>query len=282
VIQVSSLHSYPIKSCAGISHDRLELDRFGPKGDRRHMIVDPNGQFITQRTEPRLALVHVSEAEDHLELRAAGVPVVEVPLSRGGDRIHVEVWRFRGEAEGVDRDADEWLSAYLDRPVRLVRCTEDMPRIANRDWTSADAPVAFSDGYPILLISEASLDALNERIGDDSPLPMARFRPNVVVRGCDAFAEDDWRTIQIGDQVIDVVKPCDRCAITTVDPDTAITGREPLATLATFRRSASGVLFGQNCVARGPGVLCTGDSVTVLERGANEAHPAEWRIAEPR
>jgi uncharacterized protein YcbX len=246
------------------------------------MIVDASGRFITQQDAPRLALVkvlvNVGVEADGLTLDAPGMPSLTVSFEESPERIEVVVWRFRGEALCPSADADAWFSTYLAKPVRLVRCAPDMVRVANRAWVAYDAPIPFSDAYPILLISVASLDALNDRIGGALPLPMARFRPNVVVRGCAAFAEDDWKTIEIGGTVIDVVKPCDRCAITTVDPLTAEQGKEPLKTLAKFRRSAAGVLFGQNCAARAPGVLRVGDRLEVKEHGRLDLLPAEWRI----
>lgn len=283
MIRISSLHVHPIKSCAAVPVERMVIGKRGPEGDRRFMIVDAAGRFVTQRTEPRLALVQVEVGPGKLSLAAPGMSrcVVDV-LEDGacsGERVRVEVWRYRGDALGVGGAADAWLSDYLGRAARLVRCAPDMDRPANPEWAAPDTQVAFSDAYPILLISEASLDALNERIGGAEPLPMARFRPNVVVSGCAPFAEDDWRTLRIGDALLDVVKPCDRCAVTTVDPATAARGKEPLATLATFRRSPSGVLFGQNCTARAPATLAVGAAVEVLEGGALDRVPEAWRVS---
>ena len=158
-----------------------------------------------------------------------------------------------------------------------------MERSANPEWTQATAPIGFSDGYPILLISEASLEGLNQAIGQRDPMAapmgMKRFRPNLVVRGCEAFAEDDWVRIRIGEVGLDIVKPCDRCAVTTVDPETAERGKEPLVTLARMRRSEQGVLFGQNCVTRGSGRLRLGAEVEVLEVGGLSRLPDEWRVS---
>jgi uncharacterized protein YcbX len=278
VPHVFSLHTYPIKSCAGIAHDRLELDALGPVGDRRCMLVDSNGRFITQRDAPRLALIRVELRENALALHAPGMPSLDVSLANPQERIEVEVWRFRGDAMCVSAQADAWLGEFLATPARLVRVVPDMARLANRDWVAYDAPVAFADGYPILLISVASLDALNARIPGSASLPMTRFRPTLVVTGCDPFAEDNWKTIDVGGTLLDVVKPCDRCAVTTVDPETAERGTEPLKTLAQFRRSPSGVLFGQNCAARAPGALEVGAAVRVLEAGRLAELPEPWRL----
>jgi uncharacterized protein YcbX len=283
VIEVASLHTYPIKSCAGIGHKQLELGPRGPVGDRRCMIVDATGRFLTQREVPQLTLLRVHTHEhvpDRLTLQAPEMPSLVLSLKGSGERLNVEVWRFHGEALCVSPEADAWLSEFLGQPARLVRCAPGMSRMANRDWVEYDAPVSFADGYPILLISEASLADLNRRILSLDPLPMSRFRPNVVVRGCPAFAEDDWQAIKIGDAILDVVKPCDRCGVTTIDPFTAERDKEPLATLATYRRSRSGVLFGQNCTARVPGSLRAGERVEVLEKGRLEHLPDEWRLPE--
>lgn len=285
MVEISSLHTYPIKSCAGLAHERMQIERRGPLGDRGFMVVDEAGRFITQRTEPRLALVNAVVSDALLTLKAPGVSPFEAALDfdseAPGELVSIEVWRYAGEALRVSEAADAWLSAYLERDVRLVRCAPAMDRPANREWASYAAQVAFSDGYPILLISEASLEALNARIGG-VPLPMARFRPNIVVRGCPPFAEDDWRTLSIDGLTLDVVKPCDRCAVTTVDPATAERGSEPLSTLATFRRSASGVLFGQNCTARDTGLLAVGAEVEILETGGLARMPEAWRVQPER
>jgi uncharacterized protein YcbX len=280
MIRVSGLHIYPVKSCGATQLESLEFDARGPCGDRRLMIVDPSGRFVTQRTHPRLALVQIERDGAVLTLKAPGMSALRTPLHPDGARIVIEVWRHRGEARKASHDADAWLAEYLGTAVSLVACAPEMHRIANRDWVDHDAPVGFADGYPILLISEGSLEALNRRL--ESPVSMSRFRPNLVVHGCDAFAEDDWRRIRINQTIFDIVKPCDRCVVTTIDPATGQKGREPLATLATFRRSSAGVLFGQNCIARDPGIIRLDDEVQVLGTGRLSTLPAEFRIRTPR
>ena len=183
---------------------------------------------------------------------------------------------------GGSEEVDAWVSERLGNPVRLVRCAPEMDRVANPEWAAGMAPIAFSDGYPVLLLSEASLEALNDAIrrqhSETEPLVMSRFRPNLVVRGCAAFAEDDWATLRIGEVILDLVKPCDRCGVTTVDPETAQRGAEPLRTLARIRRSPNGVLFGQNCVGRGAGTLEIGSEVEVLAAGRLARTPSDWRV----
>jgi uncharacterized protein YcbX len=286
MIKVAELNVYPVKGCRGMALQSMKLDARGPALDRRFMIVKPSGEFITQRQEPRLSLLRVAWIEDVLALHAPGMPELSIPLQGEEalpNRLEVRVWRFQGEALLVSERADAWLGQWLGLPCRLVRCAPDMERTANPEWTQSAVSIGFSDAYPLLLISEASLESLNEAIrGHDpmaTPIGMNRFRPNLVVRGCEAFAEDDWSRICIGEVELDIVKPCDRCVVTTVNPETAERGQEPLITLARMRRSEQGVLFGQNCVPQGTGSLELGAEVQVLEVGGLDRLPDAWRIS---
>ena len=288
MIELAELNVYPVKGCGGVTLQTMEFGARGPALDRRFMIVKPSGEFITQRQEPRLALLRVVWSEDALTIHAPGMSNLSIPLREEEtfpNRLEVRVWRFQGEALLVGEVADAWLSEWLGVACRLVRCASGMERLANPEWTQSPVPIGFVDAYPILLISEASLEALNRAIRERDPVAkpigMKRFRPNLVVRGCEAFAEDDWTRIRIGEVELDIVKPCDRCAVTTVDPDTAERGQEPLITLARIRRSEQGVLFGQNCVLRGRGRLQLGTKVEVLEVGGLSRLPDEWRIVSP-
>ena len=285
MIEVTELNAYPIKGCRGTSLQSMELDARGPAQDRRFMIVDAKGDFVTQRQQPRLALVEPSWRPDALELRAPGMPDLSIPWEDDPSsraRAEVRVWRFQGEALLVAEEVDAWLGEFLGVSCRLVACDPEMDRAANPEWAKNPTPIGFPDGYPVLLISEASLEALNDeiRVGNPEagPVTMNRFRPNLVVSGCDAFAEDDWVRIRVGEVELEVVKPCDRCRVTTVDPQTAERGQEPLVTLARMRRSEQGLLFGQNCIPRGDGVLQRGSEVVILEEGGLEKLPASWRI----
>ena len=286
MIEVAELNVYPVKGCRGMALQSMKLDARGPALDRRFMIVKPSGEFITQRQEPRLSLLRVVWLENVLALHTPGMPDLSISLPEEEalpNRLEVRVWRFQGEALLVSEMADAWLGEWLGIPCRLVRCAPDMERSANPEWTDSTVPIGFSDAYPVLLTSEASLEALNmamsERDPMAAPLGMKRFRPNLVVRGCEAFAEDDWARIRVGEVELDIVKPCDRCVVTTVDPETAERGQEPLVTLARMRRSEQGVLFGQNCVPRGRGSLQLGTQVHVLEVGGLSRLPDEWRVS---
>jgi len=275
MIEVASLHIYPIKSCRSTDLERLQCDARGPVHDRRLMIVDKAGKFITQRTETRLSQVSVRREQDRLTLAGPGIESLTTTIENGPLRP-VEVWRHRGGAHAISPDADRWLSDFLRQDVALVGCPENMHRLANPDWATQTTPISFVDGYPILILSEASVDDLNSRL--KTPVEAMRFRPNILLRGCAPFAEDGWKTIRIGDAVIDILKPCDRCSVVSIDPASGNTSKEPLRTLATFRKSPAGILFGQNSATRQPATLRTGDPVEVLETRRADDVPADFRI----
>ena len=261
---LEALYRYPVKSLAGEAFDALEVDARGFRHDRHWMVVDPAGRFLTQRERPRMALIatHVG-ASGELQLRAPGMAELRLAGHSGDARLAVQVWGDTVDAVPSDPAADAWLSAFLDTPCRLVHLADDSVRPVDPDFAAPQDQVGFADGFPFLLISQASLDDLNARL--DTALPMRRFRPNLVVAGCPPYAEDGWRLIRIGDIRFRVVKPCARCAIPTIDPDTGISGKEPLRTLARFRRRGGQVMFGQNLVHDGRGRLEVGMTVEVLE-----------------
>jgi uncharacterized protein YcbX len=261
-ITLSSLHVYPIKSCGGLSPAEWDVDSFGLRHDRRWMVATLTGAFLTQREEPRLALIRPALTPDALVLRAPGMPDLAVPLvPPKSDRVRVEVWDDVTDGVPVAPEAAQWLSRYLGALVRLIWMPDDVLRPTDPTYAEGYR-VSFADGFAFLLISEASLEDLNRRL--ETPLPMNRFRPNLVVRGTEPFAEDAWRRLRMNGIEIDVVKPCDRCVVTTTDQDTAERGKEPLRTLATFRLVDGKVLFGQNVVHRGTGRLAVGAVVEVV------------------
>jgi len=273
---LAELRVYPVKSCRGLSLADSEVDRFGLRLDRAFMVVGAgDGHFLTQRDEPRLARVRVALEPDALTLSAEGAGSVSVALEpQDGPRRRVQVWRHAGD--GVDQGdaAAGFLSSLLGRPLRLVRTPPDHARRVNPERAPEPAFTAFSDGYPFLVLSQAALDGLNRRL--PAPLGIERFRPNLVVGGSEGHAEDGWRRIRIGGLELALVKPCDRCAVTTVDPASGRRqGPEPLRTLARYRRSEGAVLFGQNAVARGTGRLAVGMPIEVLETGPPPRFEAE-------
>lgn len=263
---VSALHVYPVKSMGGISLPAAEVTARGLALDRRWMVTDAEGVFVTQREHPRLALCRVSVQPNALHIDAPGMPTLRVPLSPPpGERISVRVWRSVCDAVVVSEDADIWLSEYLPIPCNLVFMPDDTRRAQNPDYAAGEGIVSFADGYPLLVVSEASLADLNRRL--DVPLPMNRFRPNVVAAHVPAYDEDTWARVQIGSVLFHGVKPCDRCAITAIDQDTAARGMEPLPTLAGYRRARGKVFFGQYLVPDAPGIVRVGDPIRVLTCG---------------
>lgn len=265
-IVLTQLNIYPIKSCKGISLQSAGLEERGLQYDRRWMIVDEQLRFVSQREMPRLALVSVALQSDHLAVAAPGMNGLHIPhIPAEKNVLTVTVWRDRVLALDLGEDAASWFSEYLGLSARLVF----MPDTADRSATRAghESQVSFVDAYPLLLISEASLDHLNQRL--EEPLPMNRFRPNLVVGGCEPYAEDTWGQIMIGSAKMHVVKPCDRCVTTTVDQSTGRKGTEPLRALRTYRKHESGVMFGQNLIHEGKGMLSVGDEVRVKMKKSN-------------
>ena len=263
MIRVADLFVYPIKSCGGSAVETAEVDAFGFRNDRRWMIVDENGRFLTQRTVPLLATIRAGISDGRLSLRAAGwesLAVDAFPESAAAERV--TVWRDTVDALPVGEEADAWLSSVLGRPARLVWMPDSTLRPPKRDPAGVSPRISFADAYSFLVVSRESLDALNARLAE--PLPMNRFRPNIVVEGAGPFAEDGWGVVRVGEIELDAAGPCARCATTTTDQETGARGVEPLRTLATFRREGSEVMFGQNANHRGTGTVRRGDMVEVL------------------
>jgi uncharacterized protein len=264
MLTVSALHIYPIKSCRGLDLTAVRLDRLGPLYDRRFMLVDETGRFLTQRELPRMALIAPRLGPTALQVSAPEMPMLKVAMSQpGAKRIAIQIWKQHGEAEDAGEHASSWFSQFLERRCRLVRLPAGAGRPVDPVFAGPDARIAFADGFPLLLTTEASLADLNGRL--DRALPMNRFRPNIVVRGGEPYAEDRWKRIRAGELSLELCKPCARCVTTTVDQITAQVGSEPLATLAQYRKRDNKVLFGQNCLHSEPGAIRVGDPVEVLE-----------------
>lgn len=266
---VSALARYPVKSCRGHALDAALVEPWGLAGDRRWMLVDPQGTFLSARTRPRMVLVVPEpDAGGGLVLRAPGVDPIAVRQPVGGELVDVEVWRDRLKATLADDAAHEWFSAVLGEPVRLVHLDDPARRPTDPEFSRPDDRVSFADGFPLLLTAEASLAALDElvaqgRYGAEGPLSMTRFRPNVVISGTTAWEEEGLGSLRIGEAAFRAPKPCGRCVITTVDPDTASRGREPLASLAAHRRRGRLIPFGINLIPDTPGaIIRVGDPVS--------------------
>lgn len=269
---VTALHLYPVKSLGGFGVDAAEADDFGFVGDRNFLVVDPDGKFLTQRALPRMALIATALSGDSLTLSAAGFGRVDV--RRAPDPAapvrSVTVWKNEGLlAEDCGDEAAMFLSRFLEAPLRLVRLGPKYHRPVKPSKGRPGDVVSFADAYPFLLLSEASLADLNDRLvaqGEEA-LPMNRFRPNIVVGGCEAYAEDAWPTFGIGSLRFRNAGPCARCIVTTTDQQTASRGKEPLRTLATYRRDPAeptDVNFGINLIhGTKRGAVRVGDTVVL-------------------
>ena len=249
-VQVTDLNVYPVKSCRGIATASARLAPTGLTDDRHWMLVRPNGRFVTQRELPRLALVATALNEGGLTLDAPGMPAIEVARNGGGESRAVSVWKFDGRGIDCGDAAAAWASQFLETPLRLVMFDVSAPRVCSPEWTGETRAITeFSDGYPILVISRASLAELNSRL--PKALPMERFRPNVVIDGVAAYDEDRIHELHAGPVTLRIVKPCARCSITTTDQQRgAVDGVEPMQTLKGYRydKELRGVMFGQNVI----------------------------------
>ena len=287
-MKISEVNIYPIKSLRGNAVTEALVEKRGLRHDRRWIITDREGMFLTQREFPRMTLIGVDVGEEQVVLRAPGMAELTIPHQPAeGPRRPVTVWNSTVEAAEYPNDVNQWLSEAIGGECVLFGMPVAAERHVNPLFDRGDDLVSFADGYPLLLIGEGSLAELNRRIaanggnGSVSPLEMRRFRPNLVVAGSEPFEEDTWARIRVGEAIFRVVRPCARCAITTVDPDRGeFDGKEPLKTLATFRMAKdvfpdkleelalqpNYVLFGENLIPENPGVtIRTGDVVEVLE-----------------
>lgn len=263
--RLTALYRYPLKSAAAQACDAIEVTPRGLSHDRRWMVVDMSGRALTGREIGRLVLLRAHADGDVLVLDASGTSIRAIP-QHAAPRLRVTVWGSAVDAIAADASADAWIGRLLDRPARLAFMDAGAQRPIDPAYASAGDEVSFADGFPMLLISQAALDALNARLA--TPVTMQRFRPNLVVAGSEPHAEDRWRRIRIGAVEFDVVKACTRCVFTTVDPASGERdpSGEPLRTLVGYRRGPDGVTFGQNLIPRGVGTVRVGDPVDVLEQ----------------
>jgi uncharacterized protein YcbX len=266
---LSNLWVYPLKGAAGIPVDEWALDSFGLMHDRRWMVVDGEGGFITQRSDAVLGQVRPSLEADSLVLQSAIAGECRVSLAPGGGApVRVRVWSDEVDAVDCGDAAAAFMTRHLGREARIVHMPDDTLRPVRSLDAHAGGRVSFADAFPLLIIGDGSLDELNRRL--EEPVEMVRFRPNVVVSGTSPHEEDAWRSIRLGDVECDVVRPCARCVVPTIDPATGIAGREPNRTLAEYRKWDRRVWFGQNAIHCRPGTLVVGATVTILETGEPE------------
>ncbi|HWD38852.1 MAG TPA: MOSC N-terminal beta barrel domain-containing protein [Fimbriimonas sp.] len=260
---LSEINVYPVKGLAGMRLDRAFVEFRGLRFDRRWMVVDGAGVFLSQRSHPKMATLKATVLEKCLQLSAANDQLC-LPLIADGQERMVRVWKSEVLAQEVSPEADEWLGNHLGFACTLVQMPEKAIRPTNSEFSRDGDHVSFADGYPLLLANDASLKDLNGRL--DSPVPMNRFRPNLVVTGSvRPWAEDDWHKIQIGGIEFRCAKPCGRCQVTTIDQSTGVpSGDEPLRTLATFRKVENSVNFAINLIPDGEGWIGVGETVQAV------------------
>tara|TARA_R110002012_G_scaffold40596_5_gene111797 strand:- start:15002 stop:16210 length:1209 start_codon:yes stop_codon:yes gene_type:complete len=256
---------YPIKSSAGIELSNSWVEEFGLAFDRRFVVASPDGEFFTARTQPSLCLLQANLTATGMIITAPKMPALVIDYNLLSlNYVDVQVWNDTISAQQCEDAINQWFSRYLQKPCQLLFFgTESQRFVKNKN-----SQVGFADGYPLLLISQASLDHLNSQYPPNArSIPMSQFRPNIVVSDCDAFTEDTWQKIRIGEVEFEVTKPCTRCIFTTINPENAVKDhqQEPLKTLKNYRQIANGdILFGQNLVALNQGQIKRGDKLEVL------------------
>jgi uncharacterized protein YcbX len=266
-MRVTRLSIYPIKATREVSLQRTDVRPRGLAGDRRWVVIDETGQFVHQRVSPQLAVVSTTlHSDGSISIEAPRMSRLRVSAPQGGVRQMVHVWNDVVDAALANDEAADWFSQLLGFRCNLAFMDERAQRPVAPQYGRDGDVVSFADALPLLLTTEASLADLNRRM--EKPLPMSRFRPNVSIDGRQPWEEDEWKVLRIGDIEFEITHPCVRCVVTTVDQETGEKSRdgEPLKTLATFRRTADGVCFGQNLVPRGTGQISVGDKVEVVSR----------------
>jgi len=267
-LSLSAINIYPVKGLQGIPLTAARCTERGLEHDRRWMVVDEDGGFFSQRVLPRMATIWTEIEGDKLLLAAPDHREIDVPLDPdGGERMRVRVWNSECEAIAPSAEADAWLSTVLERYCRLVYMPDSTRRESPEKYLGPGKLVGFADAFAYLLVGESSLADLNARLiaKRHAPLPMNRFRPNLVVSGAAPWAEDGWGEIRVGEAVLRSARPCGRCQVTTTDQSTGeVKGPEPLATLSSFRNSPElGPMFGMNLVTLQPGAIRVGQPVEV-------------------
>lgn len=261
---IQDIFIYPIKSLGGIRLTEAKVEERGFQFDRRWMLVDQKGVFLTQRTHTQMALLQVELGESGLIVFDKRNPedTLQIPYNQISDQeIEVEIWDDRVLATIVDPVLDTWFSDKLGMPCHLVIMPESTQRKVSPKYAVNDESVSFADGMPYLILGQESLNDLNSRL--EKPVTMDRFRPNIVFSGGQSYVEDSWKKIRIGAVEFQVVKPCARCVLTTIDQETGLQGKEPLKTLAGYRTIGNKVYFAQNMVALESGIIRIGDQIIV-------------------
>jgi uncharacterized protein YcbX len=263
---ISELLIYPVKSLGGISLESCQVTERGFEHDRRWMLVDVNNRFITQREFPELVFfrtaiiennIVVTDKRDHCSIKVPIIPNL-------GELISVDIWNDRCEALCMDQFISDWFAERLSQPIKMVYMPEQSQRSVDPDYALNGELTSFSDGYPVLIIGEASLQHLNSRL--DEPIGMDRFRPNIVFKGSYPFEEDSFKDIAVGDAMFRAVKPCARCILTTTNQESGVRSPEPLKTMSVYRKFNNKIYFGQNLLVLKTGQINLGDSLNILSR----------------
>lgn len=267
MLTISQLIIYPIKSLGAIDLQESNVMARGLAYDRRWLLVDENNHFITQRENTKMALIDVIFAENDgllVSHRTKNIAPLLVPFTpQTTDTQNVVVWEDEISGIRVSDEADAWFSEVLEKDCRLMYQPDESIRLIDPDYAiTGHEHSSFADGYPILLVGQASLDDLNSRLAEK--ITMNRFRPNIVFSGGEPFQEDKIKAFSVQNAKFAGVKPCARCVLTTINPSTAEKGKEPLATLATYRKSGNKILFGQNVVVHQEGVIRVGDEIVIF------------------
>ncbi len=261
--KVYRLFIYPVKSLGGIEVTAAEILPKGLAHDRRWMLTDEQNRFLTQRNIPRMALLKLSfcAGGNGFAVQAGG-DLVQIPFATDGETFRAQIWNDVVDVTEPDAGVSKWFSETLDMPCKLVAFPEENRRPVDPEYALQPTDqTSLSDGYPILIIGQSSLDDLNSRLTE--PVGFDRFRPNIVFTGGSPYEEDGWKRFQIGKVPMAGVKPCARCTVPTIDQQTGIGGKEPLVTLNNYRKSGNKVLFGQNVIPMGPGSIYTGDEIVL-------------------
>ena len=260
---VSSLSIYPVKSCREVSQNSSFVEDFGLQNDRRWMAPPPPPVMITQRKLSKMCLIQPELTASGLILNTSVMDPISINIPNHNKKCSVKVWADQCHAFDAGDEAANWLSHVLEKKCRLVYFPEDEIRQVDLEYANKGDKTAFSDGFPLLIISQGSLDDLNQRLS--SPIAMNRFRPNIVIDGCNPFAEDEWEKIRIGDITFRFVKPCSRCVIPSINIDTAEREEEPIKTLLSYRKRDKKIFFGQNVIAESNGQINVGMPIEIID-----------------
>ena len=257
---ITSIWIYPVKSLGGIQLQEAKVLPKGLEHDRRWMLIDEHNNFMTQRVFPKMALFKMEMMNGDLGVRFENLSI-DLPSTFMESIIPSKVWNDNVEVREVSREHSQWFSDLLGISCRLVCFPEENPRFVEKSFAFRNEQVSLADAYPLLIISESSLEDLNNKL--QSPVPMNRFRPNIVFKGGKAFAEDNWNYFSIGESQFSGASTCSRCAMTTIDQDSGVKGVEPLATLSKYRKKDKSVIFGKNVLVIKPGWIRVGDRIRI-------------------